>query len=128
MRFIDPLQQLLDYLVTHGIHDVLPAIGLGFVGYWLTQCLPRLLRGAMTRAHVEPTLTTFVVHVSRYALFIFFTIVILSRLEWRFLSLKRLVPSVRGLAAAGPAGGDTAWDVAYTHAVHSGPAGSPPGD
>lgn len=27
----------------------------------------------MTRAHVEPTLTTFVVHVSRYALFIFFT-------------------------------------------------------
>ena len=50
------------------------------------------------------------------------------RLEWRFLSLKRLVPSVRGLAAAGPAGGDTAWDVAYTHAVHSGPAGSPPGD
>ena len=50
------------------------------------------------------------------------------RVEWRFLSLKRLVPSVRGLAAAGPAGGDTAWDVAYTHAVHSGPAGSPPGD
>ena len=27
------------------------------------------------------------------------------RLEWRFLSLKRLVPSVRGLAAAGPLGG-----------------------
>jgi len=72
MNFIDLLQQLFDYLLKHGIHDVLPAIGLGFVGYWLTQRLPRLLRGAMTRAHVEPTLTTFVVHVSRYALFIFF--------------------------------------------------------
>ena len=58
MRFIDPLQQLFDYLVTHGIYNVLPAIGLGFVGYWLAHRLPSLLRGVMTRAHIEPTLTT----------------------------------------------------------------------
>src|SRR4029453_15882286 len=80
MSFVDFLHQLFDYLVTHGIHDVLPAIGLGFVGYWVAHRLPRLLRGEMTRAHVEPTLTTFVVHVSRYALFIFFTIGIRNRL------------------------------------------------
>src|SRR5499433_976541 len=97
MRFIDPLQQLFDYLVMHGIHDVLPAIGLGFVGYWPTRCLPRLLRGAMTRAHVEPTLTTFVVHLSRYALFIFFTIVILSRLGIETTSLVAVLGAA-GLA------------------------------
>jgi small conductance mechanosensitive channel len=97
MNFIDLLQQLFDYLVTHGIYNVLPAIGLGFVGYWLTHRLPRLLRGAMTRAHVEPTLTTFVVHVSRYALFIFFTIVILSRLGIETASLITMLGAA-GLA------------------------------
>src|SRR5205823_5457391 len=48
--------------------------------------------------------------------------------EWRFLSLTRLLPSVRGLAAAGPSGGDTAADVACTRAARSGPAGCPRGD
>jgi small conductance mechanosensitive channel len=97
MRFIDPLQQLFDYLVTHGIYNVLPAIGLGFVGYWLAHRLPSLLRGVMTRAHIEPTLTTFVVHVSRYALFIFFTIVILSRLGIETTSLVAILGAA-GLA------------------------------
>src|SRR5712691_9833969 len=97
MRFINLLQQLFDYLVTHGIHDVLPAIGLGFVGYWLAHRLPRLLGGVMARAHVEPTLTTFVVHVSRYALFIFFTIVILSRLGIETTSLIAMLGAA-GLA------------------------------
>src|SRR5919108_1831908 len=97
MSFIDLLQQLVAYLVTRGIHDVLPAIGLGFVGYWLTRRLPRLLRGVMTRARVEPTLTTFVVHLSRYALFIFFTIVILSRLGIETTSLVAVLGAA-GLA------------------------------
>src|SRR5438093_2387223 len=97
MRFIDLLQQLLDYLVMHGIHDVLPAIGLGFVGYWLAHHLPRLLGGVMTRAHVEPTLTAFVMHVSRYALFIFFTIVILGRLGIETTSLVAVLGAA-GLA------------------------------
>jgi small conductance mechanosensitive channel len=97
MRFIDPLQQLFDYLVAHGIYNVLPAIGLGFVGYWLAHRLPSLLRDVMTRAHIEPTLTTFVVHVSRYALFIFFTIVILSRLGIETTSLVAILGAA-GLA------------------------------
>ena len=97
MRFIDLLQQLFGYLLMHGIHDVLPAIGLGFMGYWLAHRLPRLLRDVMTRAHVEPTLTTFVVHVSRYALFIFFTIVILSRLGIETTSLITILGAA-GLA------------------------------
>ena len=97
MRFIDLLQQLFDYLVTHGIHDVLPAIAMGFVGYWLAHRLPRLLGGVMTRARVEPTLTTFVMHVSRYALFIFFTIVILSRLGIETTSLVAILGAA-GLA------------------------------
>jgi len=97
MRFFDLLQQFFDYLVTHGIYDVLPAIGLGFVGYWLAHRLPRLLRGVMTRAHVEPTLATFAVHVSRYALFIFFTIVILSRLGIETTSLVAILGAA-GLA------------------------------
>ena len=97
MSFVDLPQQLFDYLVTRGIHDVLPAIGLGFVGYWLTQHLPRLLGRGMTRAYVEPTLTTFVVHVSRYALFIFFTIVVLSRLGIETTSLVAILGAA-GLA------------------------------
>jgi small conductance mechanosensitive channel len=97
MSFVDLLQQLFDYLVTRGIHDVLPAIGLGFVGYWLAQHLPRLLGRGMTRAYVEPTLTTFVVHVSRYALFIFFTIVVLSRLGIETTSLIAMLGAA-GLA------------------------------
>ena len=97
MKFIDLLQQLFAYLVTHGIHDVLPAILLSFVGYWLAHRLPRLLRGVMTRARVEPTLTTFVVHLSRYALFIFFTIVILSRLGIETTSLVAILGAA-GLA------------------------------
>ena len=97
MRFIDLLQQFFDYLVKRGIHDVLPAIGLGFVGYWLVHRLPRLLGGVMTRARVEPTLTTFVVHLSRYALFIFFTIVVLSRLGIETTSLIAMIGAA-GLA------------------------------
>src|SRR4029450_7600311 len=97
MGFIELLQQLFDYLLKHGIHDVLRAIGLGVVGYWLAHRLPRLLRGVMTRAHVEPTLTTFVVHVSRYALFIFFTIGILNRLGIETTSLIAMLGAA-GLA------------------------------
>src|SRR5262245_35478125 len=97
MGFFDLLRQLFDYLVKHGIHDVLPAIGLGFIGYWLAHRLPRLLRDVMTKAHVEPTLTTFVVHVSRYALFIFFTIVVLSRLGIETTSLVAILGAA-GLA------------------------------
>jgi small conductance mechanosensitive channel len=97
MSFINILQQFFDDVVTHGSHDVLPTIGLGVVGYWLAHRLPRRLRGVMTRAHVEPTLTTIVVHVSRYALFIFFTIVVLSRLGIETASLITLLGTA-GLA------------------------------
>ena len=99
MGFIDLLQQLFEYLIKHGIYNGLPAIGLGFVGYWLAQHLPRLIGRGMTRAHVEPTLTTFVVHVSRYALLIFFTLVILSRLGFKTTSLITMLGAA-GLALA----------------------------
>jgi hypothetical protein len=52
----------------------------------------------------------------------------LLRPEWRFLGLKRQLPSVRGLAAAGPAGEDLVSDVACTRAAHSGPAACLRGD
>jgi small conductance mechanosensitive channel len=97
MRVIDLLEEFFDYLLRHGIHDVLPAIFLGFVGYWLAHRLPRLLGSIMTRAHIEPTLTTFVVHVSRYALFIFFTIVVLGRLGIETTSLVAILGAA-GLA------------------------------
>jgi hypothetical protein len=48
--------------------------------------------------------------------------------EWRFLRLKLLLPSVHGLAAVGPSGGDTASGVACTRVARSGPAGFPHGD
>jgi small conductance mechanosensitive channel len=97
MGFIDLLQQPFEYLIQHGIYNGLPALGLGFLGYWLAQHLPRLLGRGMTRAHVEPTLTTFVVHVSRYVLLIFFTIVILSRLGFETTSLITMLGAA-GLA------------------------------
>jgi small conductance mechanosensitive channel len=87
MRFIDLLQESLYYLARHGLHDVLPAIALGFIGYWLTRHVPRLLGEVMTRARIEPTLATFVTHVSRYALCIFFIIIVLSRLGIETTSL-----------------------------------------
>jgi small conductance mechanosensitive channel len=97
MTFIDLLQESLHYLARHGLHDVLPAIVIGFIGYWLTRHVPRLLGEVMTRARVEPTLTAFVTHVSRYALCIFFTIVVLSRLGIETTSLVAVIGAA-GLA------------------------------
>ena len=97
MKFIDVLQQLFDYLLKHGIQDLLPAIGLSFAGRWLAQHLPRFLGRVMTTARVDPTLTTFVTHVSRYAVFVFFTIVILGRLGIETTSLVAVLGAA-GLA------------------------------
>src|SRR5438552_17805980 len=97
MKFIDVLQQLCDYLLKHGIQDLLPALGLVIVGYWLAHVLPRFLGRVMTRARVEPTLTTFVTHVSRYALFVLFTIIILARLGIETTSLVAVLGAA-GLA------------------------------
>ena len=97
MRFVDLLEESFRYLVRHGLHHVLPAIVLGCIGYWLTRHVPRLLGEVMTRAHVEPTLTAFVTHVSRYALGIFCTIVVLSRLGIETTSLVAVLGAA-GLA------------------------------
>src|SRR5215471_14242694 len=80
MKPTDMPQQLFSYLITHGVDALLPAIIIGAVGYWLVRILPRLLGRVMTRARVDPTLTTFITYVSRYALFIFVTIFVLGRL------------------------------------------------
>lgn len=45
--------------------------------------------------------------------------------EWRFLGLKRLLPSGRGLAVAAPAGGERAAGVAGTRPAQSGPVWAP---
>jgi small conductance mechanosensitive channel len=97
MKFLDLLQESLHYLARHGLHDVLPAIVLGFIGYWLTRHVPRLLGEVMTRARIEPTLTTFVTHVSRYALCVFFIIIVLSRLGIETASLVAVLGAA-GLA------------------------------
>lgn len=104
MKFIDILQQVFDYLIKHGIQDFLPAIGLGLLGHWLAHHLPRVLGRVMTRARVDPTLTTFVTHVSRYALVVFFTIIILGRLGIETASLVAVLGAAAlaiGLALQG---------------------------
>lgn len=97
MKFTDALPQLFGYLLTHGMQDLLPAIGLGFVGRWLAHHLPRFMGRMMIRARVDPTLTTFVTHVSRYAIFVFFTIIILGRLGIETASLVAVLGAA-GLA------------------------------
>ena len=97
MRPIDVLQQFYTYLITHGLYDLLTAIGLAILGYRLASFLPRLLRGMLTNAGIDPTLTTFVIHVSRYALLLFTMIFVLSRLGIETTSLVAVLGAA-GLA------------------------------
>lgn len=97
MKLIDMLQQLVAYLITYGLYELLPAIILGLVGYRLAYVLPRLLRRVMTQARVDPTLTTFVTHVSRYALLVLVTIFVLGRLGIQTASLVAVLGAA-GLA------------------------------
>src|SRR5919202_410574 len=97
MKFADLLQQLFTYLLAHALYDLVAAIIIGAVGYRLASPLPRLLQRVMTKARVDPTLTTFVTNVSRYALFIFVTIVVLSRLGIETASLVAVLGAA-GLA------------------------------
>ena len=97
MRPIDVLQQFYTYLITHGIYDLLMAIGLAMLGYRLASFLPRLLRRMLTNAKLDPTLTTFVAHVSHYALLVFTTIFVLSRLGIETTSLVAVLGAA-GLA------------------------------
>src|SRR5215510_14822453 len=107
MRPIDALQQFYTYLITHGIYDLLTAIGLAILGYRLASFLPRLLRRMLTNAKLDPTLTTFVAHVSRYALLVFTTIFVLSRLGIETTSLVAVLGATGlaiGLALQGSLG------------------------
>lgn len=87
MNLTDMLQQLSTYVITRGVYGFLPAVILGAVGYRLAYILPRLLGRAMLQARVDPTLTTFITHVSRYALFIFVTIFVLGQIGIETASL-----------------------------------------
>jgi small conductance mechanosensitive channel len=97
MRLIDVLQQFYTYLITHGLYNLLTAIGLAILGYRLASSLPRLLRRTLTNAGIDPTLTTFVAHVGRYALLIFTTIFVLGRLGIETTSLVAVLGAA-GLA------------------------------
>ena len=97
MKLTDMLQQLFAYLITRGVDALLPAIIIGAVGYRLARILPRVLGRVMTRARVDPTLTTFITYVSRYALFVFVTIFVLGRLGIETTSLVAVLGAA-GLA------------------------------
>lgn len=97
MKLIDMLQQLFTSLITYGLYDLLPAIVLALVGYRLASVLPRLLRRVMAQARVDPTLTAFVTHVSRYALLGLVTIFVLGRLGLETASLVAVLGAA-GLA------------------------------
>lgn len=87
MHLSEMSQQFFAYLMTHGLRDLLAATLIGFVGYRLARLLPRLLERALTKAHVDPTLTTFVTNLSRSALLVFITIIVLGRLGIETASL-----------------------------------------
>src|SRR3989441_11174735 len=97
MRLIDVLQQFYTYLITHGLYNLLTAIGLAILGYRLASFLPGLLRRMLTNAGIDPTLTTFVAYVGRYALLIFTTIFVLGRLGIETTSLVAVLGAA-GLA------------------------------
>lgn len=87
MHLSDISQQFYAYLMTHGLRDLLAAMLLGFIGYRLARILPRLLERALSKAHVDATLTTFVTNLSRSVLLVFITIIVLGRLGIETASL-----------------------------------------
>jgi small conductance mechanosensitive channel len=64
------LTRIYTYLATYWL-QVVAAIVIFFVGRWLAKVISNLLGRAMTKAKIDPTLTSFVKNLSHIALLAF---------------------------------------------------------
>jgi small conductance mechanosensitive channel len=91
------LRQISGYLATYSIFNMLAAILIAVVGRWLTGIISRLIGRGLSRAHVDPTLTTFLTHLSYYVFLMFVLIAALGRLGIETASLVAMLGAA-GLA------------------------------
>jgi len=73
------LNTVYAYLATYWL-QVLAAIVIFFVGRWLAKVISNLLGRAMTKAKIDPTLTSFVKNLCHVALLVFVIIAALKKL------------------------------------------------
>ena len=92
------MDQIIGFFETfHPFRHLLFAILILGLGYWLMKVVTQWLERAMTRAHVEPTVTRFVSHVSYFILLIVVAIIALGQLGIQTTSLLAMLSAV-GLA------------------------------
>jgi small conductance mechanosensitive channel len=91
------LRQISAYLATYSVFNVLAALIIVVVGRRLAGILSRLLGRALSGAHADQTLATFVTHLSYYIFLIFVLIAALGRLGIETTSLVAVLGAA-GLA------------------------------
>src|SRR5215475_1873060 len=92
------MDQIIGYFETfHPFRHLLLAILILVLGHWLMKFVTRWIERAMARAHVEPTVTRFVSHVSYFILLIVVAIIALGQLGIQTTSLLAML-SAAGLA------------------------------
>ncbi len=73
------LTKIYEYMATYWL-QVVGAVIIFVVGRWLAKVISNLVAKAMTKAKVEPTLTSFVQHLCQIALLVFVVIAALQKL------------------------------------------------
>ena len=92
------MNQIIGFVETfHPFRHLLFTILILVLGYWLMKLVTHWLERAMTRAHVEPTVTRFVSHVSYFILLTVVAIIALGQLGIQTTSLLAMLSAV-GLA------------------------------
>ena len=92
------MDQIIGFFETyHPARHLLFALLILVLGYWLIKVVTHGLERAMTRAHVEPTVTRFLTHVSYVILLTVVVIIALGQLGIQTTSLLALL-SAAGLA------------------------------
>ena len=92
------MDQIIGFFETfHPVRHLLFAILILGLGYWLMKIVTHWLERAMARAHVEPTVTRFVSHVSYFILLMVVAIIALGQLGIQTTSLLAML-SAAGLA------------------------------
>jgi small conductance mechanosensitive channel len=90
------LQTISEYLATYWL-QVVGAIVILVVGRWLAKLISNLIGKAMKKAHVDDTLTNFVVHLSYIAMLVFVVIAAMHKLGINTTSFA-VVVGAAGLA------------------------------
>ena len=89
-------ERILDLIITYGL-KVLFAIAIFFIGMWVAGLIRKVVRGAMTKREIDPTLISFGSCLLYYALMVVVIIAALQQLNFQTTSLVAIVGAA-GLA------------------------------